>query len=416
MTVPVYNQNGFRFYDDDSTLSWTQRANENTDITVSGDDQFILRIEIEITNAKAMNNDVFEIWAAKNGGTYAEVTTARADGIAMSGDFTDTAVNDGSADNNNRESTSSLTFSGGILHDYGSVSDIGGTNPLPDGMDFVGQDHWEIGLSIAFDVDATGVTDADYWEFELRGAAGATLDNYARRPKVTYSAGAPTVVMGYATLASSAQALTVSIPVIVSASEATLTGSPQTLAVLAPPPPITIPITEATLVSSAQTLAVLAGEVTVALTEATLAGSAETLAVLAGEVTVALSEATLVSSAQTAEVSLATYIQCQAVTLTPSAESLAILVGEVQIPMTEATLTGSAETLNVSGATLVPMTAITLSGSAETIVVLLAIILNMQEITLTGSAETLTVSVEGVGLPSFRATARGVLRGVGRGV
>jgi len=173
MTSPIYNQNGFRFYQD--TSGWTGLAAENANYSIGDDTHVILRIELEVTNAKASNNWSGYLYAAKNGGAYTVVDQSRADGLraAPSSWFTDA-----DADNNNRLTTSSLTFTGGELDSNGLLGDA------IDGIDFAGQDHWEV--SICLEIDTANASSGDYWDFELRDSGGAQLDSYSRRPRFTY--------------------------------------------------------------------------------------------------------------------------------------------------------------------------------------------------------------------------------------
>ncbi len=179
MTNPVFNQNGFRFYED--TSGWTALETENIDHARSDNTKIILRIEVEVTNAKSVNNWIGTVYAAKNGGSYTVLNQARTDGLDMAASswFTDA-----DADNNDRLTSSSLTFTGGELDDDGALGEVSG------GIDFAGQDHWEVGILIYID---TGIaTDTDYWDIQVKDDVGGDLDGYTRTPRLTYSApGAP---------------------------------------------------------------------------------------------------------------------------------------------------------------------------------------------------------------------------------
>jgi hypothetical protein len=178
-TNPVFNQNGFRFYQ--NTGSWTGLENENDNHTIADDTTILIRLELEVTNAKVVNNYIPVIRANKNGTGYADLTTARADGlrIATDGFFTDAA-----ADNNDRLTSSSLTFTGGELDEDGVLGEVAG------GMDFVGQDHWEI--AIAIEIDEANASANDWWDIQLYKDDGTTpLDGYTRTPRLTYSPSAP---------------------------------------------------------------------------------------------------------------------------------------------------------------------------------------------------------------------------------
>ncbi len=174
MTNPVYNQNGFRFYED--TSGWTGLETENTDHARSDNTKIILRIELEITNAKAVPNRLGTVYAAKNGGGYTALDQARVDGLAM---VASSWFTDADADSNDRLATSSLTFTGGELDDDGSHGEVTG------GMDFAGQDHWEIGMCIQIDTGVAG--DTDYWDIQLKDNLGGDLDGYTRTPRLTYN-------------------------------------------------------------------------------------------------------------------------------------------------------------------------------------------------------------------------------------
>ena len=178
MTNPIYNQNGFRFYDDDG--AHTVLENENDDHSIDADINFMLRVEVEITNAKAVNNVVFTLYAQKNGvGGYNPVTGVTTNGIQieLSGNFAD-----GDSDNNNRLTSSSLTFAGGCLQEVTPFS-----GPVA-GYDFVGTDHWEIEVCLA--IDSANANDTDYFDFEIRNSVGGVLNGYTREPRVTYAGAA----------------------------------------------------------------------------------------------------------------------------------------------------------------------------------------------------------------------------------
>jgi len=179
MTNPVFNQNGFGFYDNDSNWNFVSGLSENDNLTATDATTVILRLEVEITNAKAVNNYVPVIRAAKNGGSYADLTTGRTDGLRIA---TDGWFTDADADNNDRLTSSSLTFTGGELDEDGTLGET------VDGMDFVGEDHWEIGIAI--EIDTGNASDNDYWDIELYKDDGTTpLDGYSRIPRITYEEG-----------------------------------------------------------------------------------------------------------------------------------------------------------------------------------------------------------------------------------
>ena len=174
MTNPIYNQNGFRFYED--TSGWTDLELENVDHKRSDNTKIILRIELEVTNSKSVNNRVGTVYAAKNGGGYTVLNQARADGLVM---VASSWFTDADADNNDRLATSSLTFDGGELDDDGAHGEVSG------GMDFGSPSHWEIGMCIQVDSGVAGF--GDYWDIQLKDDVGGDLDGYTRTPRLTYA-------------------------------------------------------------------------------------------------------------------------------------------------------------------------------------------------------------------------------------
>ena len=149
MTNPIFNQNGFRFYEDDS--GWNDLELENVDRTQTDGTNIILRIEVEVTNTKSVNNWLGLIYADKNdGASYALLDQARSDGLRA---VTSSWFTDADADAVDRLATSSLTFTGGELDDDGNLGEV------VDGMDFVGQDHWEVGEHHANDNGNPGYVD-----------------------------------------------------------------------------------------------------------------------------------------------------------------------------------------------------------------------------------------------------------------
>jgi len=186
MTNPVYNQNGFRFYDEANL--WTALANENIDYETEMDTLIMFRVEVEITNAKAVNNATFTLYAdwydADGGGLQGYAAVGTTPSASMPLYIAPSAnVTDGEADANNRLTSSSLTFSGGVLHDASST--FGGVLPDPGGMDYSGQDHWEIG--VVLDVDSVYAAADDYFLLRIY-VDTSPLDGYTRTPQLDLSA------------------------------------------------------------------------------------------------------------------------------------------------------------------------------------------------------------------------------------
>jgi hypothetical protein len=175
MTSPVFNQNGFRFYDDDG--AWTPEQNENVDHSMDAAINVILRFELEVTNSKSVANWTGYLYSQKNGtGGYAEVNLSSTQGVQISPSAN---FADGDTDNNNRLTSSSLTFVNACQEEGSPLG-----NNVTGGVDFSGQDHWEI--EICIDIDSANASPNDYWDFELRDSGGGQLNGYTRRPRLTY--------------------------------------------------------------------------------------------------------------------------------------------------------------------------------------------------------------------------------------
>ena len=178
MTNPVFNHNGFRFYDDDGAHTVLQ--DENVDHSIVADVNFTLRMEAEVTNAKAVSNKVFTLFAEKNAtGGFNAVTGVSTNGIQieLSANFAD-----GDADNNDRLTSSALTFVNGALQEATPFSGPVG------GYDYVGTDHWEVEVCLA--IDNANSVNGDTYDVRLHDAAGVALDSYTRVPRATDSTSA----------------------------------------------------------------------------------------------------------------------------------------------------------------------------------------------------------------------------------
>jgi len=186
MTSPVYNQNGFQFYDDDGAPGSSTGQGINTDASYSSDVGFQLRIEIEVTNSKAVNNASFRLFAQRYNsgdtpqGAAFQITSASTGGMTY---YDSTNLTDTNADSSDRltgAGTSSLTFNTGLVVD--ATSDWGGIYPTTTGFDFAGTDHNEVHFGLVID---SGVgSDGDYYIIEIRRTDDTQIDGYTRKPRV----------------------------------------------------------------------------------------------------------------------------------------------------------------------------------------------------------------------------------------
>lgn len=175
MTNAIFNQQGFRGREDVSGVTWI--VAENADFSIADLNNFRLRVEVEVTNLKATANRDFNIYYARNEGSYvvcdATSTYLRP---SVSSQFTD-----GDADDVDRLVTSTLPFAHGELDDDGVCGDPGAN------LDFNGEDHCEAEFCVAFQ---SGVGEGDTFDIEIRLDGGVSLNGYTRRPRITYSTGA----------------------------------------------------------------------------------------------------------------------------------------------------------------------------------------------------------------------------------
>ena len=182
MTAPVFNQNGFRFYDDDG--AHTALQDENIDHSIAGDVLFTLRFEAEITNAKSVNNKIFTLHALKNDtGGFDAVTATSTNGIQI--ELTANYA-DGDSDNNDRLTSSALSFVGGALEE---VTPLNGPTA---GYDFVGTDHWEVEICLA--IDGANSNPTDFYDIRLHDELDAALNSYTRIPRLTDNTAAAAAV------------------------------------------------------------------------------------------------------------------------------------------------------------------------------------------------------------------------------
>ena len=241
-------------------------------------------------------------------------------------------------------------------------------------------------------VDGTTVA---YDEYALGAIIPMGAITLASSPQTALAKADQTIAMAAATLASSAQALTVAAvaPITISMQAVTLASSAQGLNVLAGA--VSAQMGTASLVSSAQGLNVLTGAISVPMSAATLVSSAQTLSVVTGAVTVPMGAASLVSAAQTLDVKLDVTIQLDAITLVGSAQALTIIPGAVTAVMQAVTLASSSQALAVEVAQIVPLSAATLVGSAQSLAAISgAVTVPLSAITLVGAAQTLDVDVD----------------------
>jgi hypothetical protein len=169
VTTPLYSQEGFRFRVDDGAVNWLAAELSNHRHAIGAN--FRLRIEVENTNNKAENNVSFQLFAARNGGGYTQVTTSSTYiQASTSPNFTDPTE-----DSTDRLTTSSATFSAGELDSDG---DCGDGSFLDNGANQVMETEWCLQLTAATSPD-------DYFDFEVRTSAGGALNNYSYRARVT---------------------------------------------------------------------------------------------------------------------------------------------------------------------------------------------------------------------------------------
>jgi hypothetical protein len=296
MTSANTTQEDFWFRNDDGSLTGaTYMGAQNSDQSIDSGIKFRLRIIIEENNGK---NDPwsFQLGAQKNGsGGYTLVTTTRTDGIRYVDD--DNAIADGSII---ATADFDLTWTGtpedGEYDDAQSAAGMGTIQ--------LNGSYTEIEFCVV--MDGVNLSDGDYFDFHVLDTGGGAIDGYNRTPRVTAVVGAApvTVNAGYATLASSAQALD-AVPggVSVGLGAVTLASSPQAMEnVTSQPPAQIVPMAAVTLVSSAQTTAVLPGAVSIPMSEAILSGAPQTANVIPPPVLVPVFAVTLASSPQSINV------------------------------------------------------------------------------------------------------------------
>ena len=175
MASPVYNQNAFRGINDDGSLTTaTFRAALNTDFSEPLDKVFRLRFVVQNTaNNADTGNHSYELWCAKNGGTYFQVTASST--LAQLADDANSIADN--ATTVQRIGTGSYT-----IYDSNGYND-GTTDDTTGNMDL--RRSTEAEVECCLKLLTTDNTNGDTFDFRLYRTTGNTLNTYTNTPRVT---------------------------------------------------------------------------------------------------------------------------------------------------------------------------------------------------------------------------------------
>ena len=190
-------QNRFAFGDDDGSESGHTLDTENANRTAQvADVTFLIRIQVEETAGKDDPWD-FILRAAKNGGSYTDVTAARTDGIRL--------ANDTQSRSDNEVTTERLTAGVGSwlagYYDDGTVEDGMGSTLILNSQ--------YTDLEFAIEIDSANAANDDYWDLRVYDQNGTALDGYTNTSRVIATGIATVINLGVGALSANGQALTV---------------------------------------------------------------------------------------------------------------------------------------------------------------------------------------------------------------
>lgn len=175
-TAPVWNQEDFRFRNNDgnlATATWMSPGN-NVDQIIAVDTTFRLRIVVQVTNAKAVNNQVFELWGSYQGGAYSKITTGSSNVILVD-------ENQGIADH---ATTQQRIGDGAYVAGDSEGYDDGTTDDDTGNVDFAGQD--EVELEFALQLVGADMDDGETMDFNVY-LSGGTQITASDPPRATAS-------------------------------------------------------------------------------------------------------------------------------------------------------------------------------------------------------------------------------------
>lgn len=209
----------------------------------------------------------------------------------------------------------------------------------------------------------------------------------------TMTSEAVTVSMNPATLASSAQSLSVAAGATVNMNAATLASSVNALSLM--PGAVTISISPSTLVTGAQSLSMAVGGVTIPVNALTIASGVQSLGVSPGAVALLVDALSLTAAAQSLDVSTATMVAMNAASLTAAAQNLTVSPSEAILAMNAATIASSTQNLTVALGTLpvtIAMDALSMIASAAQVTLApAAVSIAMDALTIASAAQDLTL-------------------------
>lgn len=172
MVNPFLQQVAFRgFVDDGAPGAATAHAAENTDWTQEANTNFRVRFELEERDGGFENNVQVRLQYNRNGTGWNDVT----DLSNVIRAVTSPHYADEDADGVDRLTTSTKTFSGGVLDENG----LAGTNNQ---IDMAGNDHWEI--EYCLQIVGADVNDADTIELRMVRDT-ASLEAWLQTPSIT---------------------------------------------------------------------------------------------------------------------------------------------------------------------------------------------------------------------------------------
>jgi hypothetical protein len=193
MADPVYNQEDFRFRNDDGTLAtatWVDGDTvNNNNKTIAVDANFRLRFVVQQTNAaKTVNNATFQLRYSYNDGGYSAGTqvTTTSTYVQLVDDANSIADNA-----TTQQRIGDGTYGTGDSQGYND----GQTDALTGDMDFNGAQECEI--EVCLQIVGADLSDGDTLDFQLYLGDGTALDSYGSTPRATASKPVEVTAAGY---------------------------------------------------------------------------------------------------------------------------------------------------------------------------------------------------------------------------
>jgi len=177
-TNPNYQQEDFRFRNDDGTLATATWVDDETtngiDKSLDVDTNYRLRMVAQVTNAKAVNNISFRVYYSHESGAYTQLTN----------NSTEVQLVDDANSIADHATTIQRIGDGTYVTGDAEGYNDGGIDNITGLIDFAGQD--EVEVEICFQIIGSAVNNGDTIDFELYQNDGTELNGgYLDIPRAT---------------------------------------------------------------------------------------------------------------------------------------------------------------------------------------------------------------------------------------